>query len=49
LPRLNQLSAHAAAILTDLPTHRRMTQAARSLAIPDAADRVRDAITSALR
>ena len=43
-----KLAALAAAILTDLPTHRRMTQAARALAIPDAADRVRDAITSAL-
>jgi len=43
--KLAQLSTE---ILSDLPRHRRMSQAARSLAIPDAADRVRDSILSTI-
>lgn len=42
------LAALADGILNDLPTYKRMAKAASALAIPDAADRVRDAILSQL-
>jgi len=41
-----KLASLAASILQDLPGYKRMSQAARSLAIPDAAERVCEAIES---
>jgi UDP-N-acetylglucosamine--N-acetylmuramyl-(pentapeptide) pyrophosphoryl-undecaprenol N-acetylglucosamine transferase len=43
-----KLAATATSILQDLPTYKRMAKAARELAIPDAADRVCDAIEASL-
>jgi UDP-N-acetylglucosamine--N-acetylmuramyl-(pentapeptide) pyrophosphoryl-undecaprenol N-acetylglucosamine transferase len=43
-----KLAGLAAGILGDLQTRRSMAQAARALAVPDAADRVRDAILATL-
>jgi UDP-N-acetylglucosamine--N-acetylmuramyl-(pentapeptide) pyrophosphoryl-undecaprenol N-acetylglucosamine transferase len=43
-----KLAAWVAAILNDLPTYKRMAKAARSLAVPDAAERVCAAIEAAL-
>jgi UDP-N-acetylglucosamine--N-acetylmuramyl-(pentapeptide) pyrophosphoryl-undecaprenol N-acetylglucosamine transferase len=44
-----KLAALAINILRDLPTRERMAKAARALAIPDAAERVRNAIEATLR
>ncbi len=43
-----KLASLATSILQDLPTHKRMTKAARALAVPDAADRVCAAIEATL-
>jgi UDP-N-acetylglucosamine--N-acetylmuramyl-(pentapeptide) pyrophosphoryl-undecaprenol N-acetylglucosamine transferase len=43
-----KLASLATSILQDLPSHQRMTQAARALAIPDAADRICAAIEATL-
>ncbi len=43
-----KLAAMAVSILQDLPTYKRMAKAARDLAIPNAADRVCDAIEASL-
>jgi UDP-N-acetylglucosamine--N-acetylmuramyl-(pentapeptide) pyrophosphoryl-undecaprenol N-acetylglucosamine transferase len=43
-----KLAAMATSILRDLPTYKRMAKAARALAVPDAADRVCDAIEATL-
>ncbi|MCB1130281.1 MAG: undecaprenyldiphospho-muramoylpentapeptide beta-N-acetylglucosaminyltransferase [Verrucomicrobiae bacterium] len=43
-----KLASMAASILRDLPTYKRMAKAARDLAVPDAADRVCDAIEASL-
>jgi UDP-N-acetylglucosamine--N-acetylmuramyl-(pentapeptide) pyrophosphoryl-undecaprenol N-acetylglucosamine transferase len=43
-----KLAALATSILQDLPTYQRMAQAARALAVPDAADRVCAAIEATL-
>lgn len=43
-----KLAALATSILQDLPSHQRMTQAARALAVPDAADRICAAIEATL-
>jgi UDP-N-acetylglucosamine--N-acetylmuramyl-(pentapeptide) pyrophosphoryl-undecaprenol N-acetylglucosamine transferase len=43
-----KLAALAASILQDLPAYKRMAKAARDLAVPDAAERVCDAIEATL-
>ena len=43
-----KLASLATSILRDLPTRERMAKAARALAIPDAAERVRAAIEATL-
>jgi UDP-N-acetylglucosamine--N-acetylmuramyl-(pentapeptide) pyrophosphoryl-undecaprenol N-acetylglucosamine transferase len=43
-----KLAALATSILQDLPSHQRMTQAARALAVPDAAERICAAIEATL-
>ncbi len=43
-----KLASLATSILQDLPSHQRMTKAARALAVPDAADRVCAAIEATL-
>jgi UDP-N-acetylglucosamine--N-acetylmuramyl-(pentapeptide) pyrophosphoryl-undecaprenol N-acetylglucosamine transferase len=44
-----KLASLATSILRDLPTRERMAKAARALSIPDAAERVRNAIEATLR